>query len=216
MNFKVTIRRLYALSFVCLVFITGHSQTPDVKAKRYYIEGVDKILRKNYKDAIVDLSWAIKRDSGFLEAYENRGVAKYYLKDYSGSIEDFNKALEINPVDFNTYGRRGWARFHLQDNQGAIEDFTKAIEGGWRNYKYYNIRGRAKYYLQDYKGAISDFTKVIRLCTGEKDERRMAFYWRGMVKIDLGQRADGCKDLKRAGKLGYAIAFEIMEIYCNG
>lgn len=209
-------KRLLLFILLLLISLSGNSQTNDEKAMRYYHEGIDKIFRKNYKDAIIDLSWAIKRDSGFLEAFENRGVAKYYLKDYKGAIEDFNKALEINPVDFNTYGRRGWARFYIMDCTGAINDFTKAIEGGWHNFKYYNIRGRAKYYLQDYQGAIIDFNKVIKLCTGEKNERSLAFYWRGMVKIDLGQIEDGCRDLKRAGKLGYAIAYEIMEIYCNG
>ena len=201
--------------FSLLICLTGKTQTNDKKALRYYHEGVDKIIRKNYKDAIVDLSWAIMRDSGFLEAYENRGVAKYYLKDYRGAIEDFNTALKINPVDYNTYGRRGWAKYHLHDCRGAIADFTRALEGGWENFKYFNIRGKAKYYLNDYQGAIADFNKVIKLCTGERNERSLALYWRGMVKIEIGQKEDGCNDLKRAGKLGYAMAYELMDIYCQ-
>lgn len=205
---------LFTIS-VLLISLSGKGQTNDKKALRYYHEGVDKIIRKNYKDAIVDLSWSIMRDSGFLQAYENRGVAKYHLKDYRGAIEDFDTALEINPFDYNTYGRRGWAKYHLQDCEGAIADFTKALEGGWGNLKYYNIRGKAKYYLKDYQGAIADFNKVIRLCSGERKERSQAFYWRGMVKIETGQKKSGCKDLSRSGKLGYPMAYEIMEIYCQ-
>jgi tetratricopeptide (TPR) repeat protein len=211
----IVMRRLLSVISVLLIGITVNSQTNDKKAWRYYHEGIDKILRKNYRDAIVDLSWAIMRDSGFLQAYENRGVAKYQLKDYRGAIEDFNKALEINPYDYNTFGRRGWAKFRLQDCKGAIADFSRAVEGGWENLKYYNIRGQAKYYLKDFKGAIADFNKVINLCTGEREERSMAFYWRGIVKIDLGQKESGCNDLYRAGKLGYAMAYEIIDIYCH-
>jgi tetratricopeptide (TPR) repeat protein len=205
---------LYLIS-VLLISYTGQSQTYDKKAMAYYHNGIDKFFKKNYKDAIVEFSWAIKRDSGFLQAYENRGVAKYYLKDYRGAIEDYTKALEINPADYNTYGRRGWAKFRLQDCRGAIADFTKAIEGDWDNVKYYNIRGEARYYLHDYQGAIDDFNKVIRFWSGEKYQRSKAFYWRGLVKIDLGEKDSGCLDLSKAGKLGYAMAYEVMDIYCK-
>jgi tetratricopeptide (TPR) repeat protein len=208
-------KRTFCLISVFMMFFTGYSQTDNTKAMVDYINGCDKVFRKNYLGAIADFSWAIKRDSGFLQAYENRGVAKYYLKDYRGAIADFTKALEINPDDYNTFGRRGWAKLRLQDCSGAIADFTKAIESSLDAAQFYNARGQAKYYLHDYHGAMADFNKVIRSWSGERNQRSESFYWRGLVKINLGQKAGGCLDLNKAGKLGYAEAFKVLEIYCH-
>lgn len=198
-----------------MMFFAGYSQTDNKKAMEDFFSGIDNVFRKNYLGAIADFSWAIKRDSGFLQAYENRGVAKFYLQDYRGAIADYTRALEINPNDYNTFGRRGWAKFYLQDCQGAITDFTKAIEGSLDAPQYYNARGQAKYYLHDYEGAMTDFNSVIKSWSVEKNQRCKAFYWRALVKIRLGQKDSGCLDLNRACKLGYAEAFKISEIYCQ-
>ncbi len=176
---------------------------------------MDKFFKKNYIGAIADFTTTIRHDSGFIQAYENRGVAKYYLQDYRGAVDDFNKALKINPNDYNTYGRRGWAKYYLQDSRGAIDDFTKALEGGRNDAEYYNIRGEVKYYLRDYKGAMDDFNRVIKFRAGNKEQRSKAFYWRGLIEIDLGQKDNGCLDLQKAGKLGFARAFELIEVYCQ-
>jgi tetratricopeptide (TPR) repeat protein len=212
---KEVIKKLFCLISILFIFFAGYCQTNDRKAILYCNKGCYEVFRKNYKEAIAEFSRAIKLDSNFIQAYENRGVAKFYLSDYKGAIDDYNKALEINPDDYNTYGRRGWAKFCLQDCRGAIADFTNAIEGCLDPAQYYNIRGQAKYYLQDYAGAIADFNKVIRFWSGEKDQRSKAFFWRGLVKFDIGQKDSGCLDLSKAGKLGYAKAYEIMGIYCQ-
>ncbi len=206
---------LCQIIFIMLISFPGYSQTDDVKALGYYRNGCIEVFKKNYVGAITEFSWAIKRDSGFIQAYENRGVAKYYLENYPGAIADFNKALEINPNDYNTIGRRGWAKFHLQDCSGAIADFDKAIEGASDPAGFYIIRGEAKYYLQDYKGAITDFNKVTSIWSGERSRRSKAFFWRGLVKIDIGQKKSGCLDLSKAKKLGNAKAVEILGIYCQ-
>lgn len=192
-----------------------YSQTGNKEALESYNSGMEKFFKKNYLGAIADFSETIKHDSGFIQAYENRGVAKYYRQDFRGAIDDFNKALKINPSDYSTYGRRGWSKFYLQDSRGAIDDFTRAIEGGRDEAQYYNIRGRVKYNLGDYKGAMDDFNRVIKFRAGDKEQRSIAFYWRGLLEIDSGQKEIGCLDLKKADKLGYVKAYDLIEIYCK-
>jgi tetratricopeptide (TPR) repeat protein len=207
---------LFYLTAIFLICSEGYSQTENKKALEFYNNGCYKVSKRNYIGAVVDFSEAIKLDAGFIQAYENRGVAKYYLHDYTEAIADYNKALEINPDDYNTYGRRGWAKFRLQDCTGAIDDFTRALEGNKNNISYYNVRGQAKYYLLDYQGAINDFNKVINSWYSDKDQKSKAYYWRALAKIDLGQKESGCQDLSKSGKLGYKIAYEIMEMmFCH-
>jgi tetratricopeptide (TPR) repeat protein len=209
-----TMGRLICSISMFLISISGYSQSDDIKAMEYYRNGFYLIFTKNYPAAISAFTDALKRDSGFIQAYENRGVAKYYLQDYPGAIADFTKALLINPNDHNTYGRRGMAKFILEDFEGAIADFSMAVEGDLENIRYYVSRGQAKYRLRDFNGAIADFNKVIKSWSGGKYQKGKAFFWRGMVEIDLNQKDIGCLDLSKAAKLGQEKAFEMKEIYC--
>jgi len=191
-------------------------QTNDPKTAEYYNNGMYLLFRKDYTGAIADFSEAISRDSGFIQAFENRGVAKYYLKDYSGAVEDYSLALEINPEDFNTCARRGWAKFKLYDYSGAIEDFTNALKGEVRDAAgCYLTRGQSKYYLKDFNGAIADFDRVTRFWLGNRDQRAEAWFWRGVVEIDLGQKAKACLDFNKAGKSGYKKAYDLLVVYCQ-
>jgi tetratricopeptide (TPR) repeat protein len=208
-------KRILIIMIVLLMSFIGYCQTNDKKAKEYYDNGCEKVTKKDFAGAITDFSEALKRDSGFIQAYENRGVAKFYLKDNRGAIADYTRALKINPNDYNTHGRRGWAEFYLQEYKDAITDFTKAIEGSRNNGQYYNIRGQAKYFLQDYAGAIADFSDVIKSWSGEKYQKSKAFYWRGQAKIVLGEKDEGCRDLRKAADMGYSEANEAIQKYCK-
>ena len=50
----------------------GYSQTKDKKAKEYYDDGCEKVIKKNFAEAIADFSEAIKRDADFIQAYEEQ------------------------------------------------------------------------------------------------------------------------------------------------
>lgn len=207
-------KQFYLLTFV-LIPLMLYGQTYEKKAFEYYRDGIGKYLAKNYDAAVVDFTKAIKLDSGFIQAWENRGVAKFYLKDYPGAISDYDKALKINPDDYKTYGRRAWAKYNMEDLRGAIDDFSKAIEGNINDADCRIGRGEAKFKLKDYKGALTDFDKIVRFSYGDRDQRKKAFFWRGITKIDLGQRQSGCLDLRKSRKMGYDKAFEVYDIYCR-
>jgi tetratricopeptide (TPR) repeat protein len=191
------------------------SQTEKNEAMDYYHKAMDKVKIKDYTGAINNFNEAIKLDTGFLEAYENRGVTKYYLEDIEGAIEDYDKALKINPDDGNTYVRRGWAKFALKEFNEALADFTRAIDTGINDPLYHKVRGEVKYKLHDYTGAISDLNFVIDTWYSGKKLKSEAYFWRGLVKIDMGQKEIGCQDLKKAAKLGYEKAEEIKRVYCE-
>jgi len=208
-------RLLFTLS-VLLLSVAATSQNRDRKTIECFNLGTYKVLKQDYKAAVVEFNEALRRDTMFLQAYENRGVAKYYLNDYEGAIEDYNKALQINPDDYNTFGRRGWAKFYLNDFTGAIADFTYALKGSQNDAGFYNIRGQAKFKLFDYQGAIQDFDRVIKSYNYPRYHKASAYYWRGLVKIETGQKKDGCSDLLKAGKLGYELAVQVADmIFCK-
>lgn len=206
--------RLFIISFLIFVQLTGYGQRPAYSARKLFKRGTEMIKYENYRQAISDLSEAIRIDPDFIEAYENRGVARYYSGDFTGAIEDFDKALELNPYDFETYGRRGWAKFSIRDFKSAVADFDKALLGVKDEAKYYQIRGQTKHQLRDFNGAIADFETITKSLYSLKAEKSKAYYWMGLIKIETGQLESGCKDLLEARKLGLEEADLVINANC--
>lgn len=68
-----------------------------VTADDFFLQGVDKYRRGNYKGAIADLTRAIKIKPDAANAYYSRGTAKAKLGDNQGAIADYNKATQLDP-----------------------------------------------------------------------------------------------------------------------
>lgn len=66
-------------------------------ADDFFLQGVDKYRRGNYKGAIADLTRAIKIKPDAANAYYSRGTAKAKLGDNQGAIADYNKATQLDP-----------------------------------------------------------------------------------------------------------------------
>lgn len=146
--------------------------------------------------------------------YYNQGVDKVAANDFKGAIIDFNMAIKLDPEYADAYYNRATAKLKLKDYKSAIDDFTEAIETKSTSmpqfYPYYN-RGLAKFQSQDYQGALADFNKTLEI----KPDYADAYLNRGLIKIVLGKKENGCVDLKKAKSLGAAKADKAIEVYCN-
>jgi len=153
----------------------------------------------------------------YMESLRNAQM-KFAEKDYKGAIADYTKIIE-NPSIFSGDGGplgvfilRGIARDSLKDYKGAIDDYTKAIEKSTRNdAEPYIKRGLSKSSLKDYEGAIDDFTKCL-----EFDPNNLwIYYYRGLVKIESGDKNGGCEDLKIAADRNASNTKEAIKKYCQ-
>lgn len=205
---------------VALISISScYSQTAD----EYYKRGLAKSNLQDYRGAIADYTKAIELNPAYSDvyinrgnapahsnAYYNRGTTKNDLEDYRGAIADYNKSIELNPDFSDAYYNSGQAKYRLQDYQGAIYDYSKAIELKPDFLAYYN-RGLNKFNLQDYRGAIADYNKAIEL----KPDYMQFYFSRGLAKIAIGQKDNGCLDLSKAGELGHPKAYDTIKELCN-
>ena len=83
-----------------------------------------------YKNALSDLTKAIKLDSKNIDAYYVRGQVYRELEDYKNAIEDFNKVIKDSPNAYNAYYSRGLCYKALNQEKEAQADFAKAKELG--------------------------------------------------------------------------------------
>jgi tetratricopeptide (TPR) repeat protein len=201
----------YAILVLFLVTF-GNGQS----LENYFNEASIKSGQNDFRTAITILSTAIEKYPTSSRAYTSRGLMKFQLEDYWGAIQDFNKAIEVEPaVSVDSYlmvhYALGNAKIALKDFHGAIQDFNKVIE--LRPYEIGALSGRgsAKFNIEDYRGAIQDFNIAIRL----DPNNSFSYYKRGTTKYQLDDKEGACLDWSKAGELGYASAYIMIEEYCN-
>jgi tetratricopeptide (TPR) repeat protein len=79
-----------------------------------------------YKDAVVELTEAIRLDPNLALAYNARGFVYYLLHDYKQALTDLDAAIKLNPKYRNAYQNRALTRRVAGDAQGAAEDDARA------------------------------------------------------------------------------------------
>ncbi len=75
----------------------------------------------------------------------------------------------------------------------------------------YQSRANAKQRLLDRKGALGDYNKAIKIDPHFAE----AYFNRGILEIRMGDKNNACRDLYKAGELGFEEAFEAIEDYCH-
>ena len=164
--------------------------------------------------SISEITKAIEIDPKYADAHYNRGFAYDNKGQYDRAISDYTKAIEIDPGLPYAYNDRGTAYGKKGQYDRAISNFTKTLKIDPKNVTAYTNRGFAYEKKGQYDRAISDYTKAIEI--DPKDAS--AYTNRGivyMVNLDKGKK--GCKDLKRACKLGECGYYELAKKkrYCR-
>jgi tetratricopeptide (TPR) repeat protein len=108
------------------------SQEENVSAACYY-RGNYYDSQQNYQAALDDYDRAIKLDSRYVLAYNNRGIVKGTMGNYQAAISDFTKAIELDPFYGDSFFNRGLAYYQLRQNDKACADWKVAYGRGFLN-----------------------------------------------------------------------------------
>jgi tetratricopeptide (TPR) repeat protein len=109
---------------------------------------------------------AIRLNSDYAAAYNNRGISCHAKGDLDLALKDLTEAIRLNPDCAKAYYNRGNARRAKGDLDGALKDYTEAIRlKPDYAFAYYN---RALVWRQkaDQRAAIADFQKYLDLGEG--------------------------------------------------
>jgi tetratricopeptide (TPR) repeat protein len=160
----------------------------------------------DYDHALTAYSEAIKYDSRYPIAYNNRGVLYFKTGDNDNAIADYTEAIRLNPKVASPYANRGRAYHAKGDNDHAIDDYTKALRLDAKYADAYNYRGLAYVAKGDNGRAMSDYTKAIKLDAKNAN----AFNNRGMAYAAKGDNDHAITDYSEAIRLDprFTKAFE--------
>jgi tetratricopeptide (TPR) repeat protein len=95
-------------------------------AQQHNILGRQLSKAGRYREAIVELTEALRIAPDFALAFNARGFALFMLRDCAGAIEDLNKAIWLNPNYGNAYEIRAIARRTIGDALGAAADLKRS------------------------------------------------------------------------------------------
>jgi tetratricopeptide (TPR) repeat protein len=115
-------------------------------------------IKTHYKNAVADLTEAIKIRPSDAIYYLNRGVFHSRLKEHNEAVEDFSKAMN-----------------YASD---VLKEKLKT------EVKIFNLRGKEYTELAEYGKAINDFTESLRLIKEDNDESHKR-YEENMELVDL-------------------------------
>ncbi len=129
----------------------------------FFLLGTSFLQTTNYLEAISYLDNAIKLNSNYADAYNNRGIALAEIKNYSDAIKDYDLALKLNKNFFNAYLNKGVALKNLRKFKKAIESFNFSNKLNPNNSEVYNNLGNVYRELLLYEKATSCYRKAINL-----------------------------------------------------
>jgi tetratricopeptide (TPR) repeat protein len=141
----------------------------------YFDKAMKKAEAGNTKGAIADYTKALKYNSKFVEAYQNRGVAKLKLNDLKGALADFSKAIELDSMNSDSYTGRANVNYKLMNYQATIDDCSYCLMMNPKDYIALNLRGLCYNKIGDKKNCCKDFSKAIELGSQSAIKNRASF-----------------------------------------
>ena len=195
-------------------------------AMAYFSRGLSYQDSEKNIEAMKDISKTINLDPDNTDAYFIRGILKSGMKDRVSAISDYDEILKrektAKPTIYRmgtVYNNKGYCLIELGKLDEALPYIIKALELEPNESYIWSSRGEYYYKKGDYKSCVLDMSKAIEVSditdAGGSGESGWPYYLRGLAKIKLGQKMDGCKDLSKAGELGTSEAYKAISEYCK-
>ncbi len=194
---------LYDWEWVC-------RKLPNDKNNWYYL-GITQQQTANLKPAIVSLTEAIKLDSMFVEALQAR--ANLYLKtqQYQLALFDIDSALKITQFSEQQFINRGLALLGLKKYTEAAQMFERVIKRNEKNVHAWFGLGNVYQNSHKYVKAIDAYD----VCVALRPDFELAYFKRGLSKLEINKAEQGCEDIMQSLKLGYTDAMVYLKKFCN-
>ena len=103
--------------------IEPRPQADQPTAANFYLQGGDKLNRKDYQGAIADFTRAIELNPNYIEAYYSRSLGHYRQRDAGSAIADLTQAIELNPKYTQAYVQRGVVQANSRNASASLSDY---------------------------------------------------------------------------------------------
>jgi tetratricopeptide (TPR) repeat protein len=151
------------------------------------------------------------------DALFRRAMTKSDNKDRAGAIKDYDEIIRLEnkmvPTIFKMstiYNNKAYCLVELGDVEQALPFANKAIELDQTEAYIWDTRGEINYKLGQYQKCIDDMNNAIII-----KESANSYFYRGLGKVKLESKSEGCEDLKLSQDLGKKEALLELGKYCK-
>ena len=167
------------------------------EANSYFVDGVDKLNKGQYSEAIAEFDKALQFNPDDAYAYLGRAVSNTNLKRHSVAVEDYKQAISLlhREAKVSVMIQLSTAQYQGGDVAGSIATLDEIIESQLE-YKWsaYTYRAGIKVELGLYEEAILDYSAYIQ----EKPNAIWAYYMKSQPLIELGCFNEALANLDQA------------------
>jgi tetratricopeptide (TPR) repeat protein len=134
------------------------------------------------------------------------------LNNYKAALADFNLAAALDPSQLDILFNRGTTLLTMEAYEDALLDFQAVVQQE-PNYAEAHFRlAKANLGMNDPIHGMESLTNTVNL----DPKNGEAYYLLGVTRMSaLGQKNEGCADLKMALSLGYQEAETWIKDFCE-
>jgi tetratricopeptide (TPR) repeat protein len=184
--------------------VQGKGETKLATAQSYVARGLAYADDDDLDRALADYDEAIRLDSKYAAAFNNRGDVYWKKEDFKQAVADYSRAIELDPTNVSFLLNRAHA-YYMGDpsddfsgyDDDALADYNKAISLDPKSAEAFNGRGLVFESDRKYDDALADYNEAIRLDPAYAD----AFRNRGDVYTRKGNLEAAIQDYSKAIQL---------------
>ena len=174
----------------------------------YLVRGIFEGIVLNYNAAIADFGACILKDPSDVNALLNRAAARYKMVETIRGME-----AEMHPVDGDVMGGGLPANVRNEvtvlDYDLIMQDLERVVELEPGNeFAYYDMS-----LVCCQRKQMEKALSLLDTAIGLNGQFAEAYFNRGIIKIYLGQEAEGAADLSKSGELGMFKAYNVIKRY---
>lgn len=174
------------------------------KLNNFINSGYEHQEKGEYELAIMNYTFYLNSDPDNSDVIFLRAMCKSKLNDLWGAIYDYNTLInnenKVTPKIFKystVYNNKAYCYVGLGKYTEALPLVEKALLMDKSEAYIWDTGGEIYYNLGEYSKSISDMDKAISI-----KESANSYFIRGLAKIKLNKKTEGCKDLTKAIELG--------------
>ncbi len=150
---------------------------------------------------------ACMSDSNDVELFVNLCITHIQLNRNQEGIKDIEHAIRLQPDNRTHYLFRGMCKYEIADYKGAYEDL-RIISGLRRSgSEWYYYRALAASHINKILESKLDFDTCEMLNYKKPD----LYYFRGIIKTNLGDFEGGYSEIKKSFDMGYPVPEKLIK-----
>ena len=136
-------------------------ETDPKQIDHYLLRGNIYLRQKETYKALKDFNAAVKINTRYYLALNDRAMAYLELEKYSEALKDLNTSILLEPSNASAYYNRGQVKIKQKEARKAIYDYNQALHLNPDLLEAYLMRGLAYLKLKNNMQAFQDYNEVI-------------------------------------------------------